>query len=99
VTRYSVGDQVLIRYGRHQGHKGTILKRQPAEVYEMKGEDGVILFFSGEGLERVKEKVPHPVWPGRSSPITLDRERVGVDDSIVLVGSVAGSGSRFSSEG
>ena len=57
MTRYLVGDQVRIRYGRHQGHKGTILKRQPAEVYEIKGEDGTTLFFSGEGLERVKERV------------------------------------------
>jgi len=60
MTRYSVGDQVLIRYGRHQGHKGTILKRQPAEVYEIQGEDGATLFFSGEGLERVRERVSNP---------------------------------------
>jgi len=75
VTRYSVGDQVLIRFGRHQGQKGTILKRQPAEVYEVKGEDGAVLFFSGEGLERVKGQVLHHAWPARSGQVTIDRER------------------------
>ena len=69
MTRYSVGDMVLIRYGRHQGHKGTILKRQPAEVYEIKGEDGATLFFSGEGLERVMERVSNLIEPDGGRPI------------------------------
>ena len=57
MTRFSVGEQVIIRYGRQQGQKATILKCQPAEVYEVKVKDGAILFFSGKGLEREKERV------------------------------------------
>ena len=60
MTRFAVGEQVIIRFGRQQGRKGTILKRQPAEVYEVKVEGGAILFFSGKGLEREKERVEQP---------------------------------------
>ena len=57
MTHFSVGEHVLIRYGKQHGQKATILKRQPAEVYEVKVEDGAILFFSGKGLESEKERV------------------------------------------
>ena len=60
MTRFTVGEQVIIRYGRQQGRKGTILKCQTAEVYEVKVADGAILFFSGKGLEREKERVEQP---------------------------------------
>jgi hypothetical protein len=54
MTRFSVGDQVIIRYGTHQGQKGTIIKSQQADVYEVRIEDGSVLFFSGKGLDKEK---------------------------------------------
>jgi redox-sensitive bicupin YhaK (pirin superfamily) len=53
-THFSVGDQVIIRYGRHQGQKGKIIKSQQADVYEVRVEDGSVLFFSGKGLDKEK---------------------------------------------
>ena len=55
MTRFSVGEQVIIRFGRHQGKKATILKSQAADAYKVKAEDGSVLFFSSKGLE--KERV------------------------------------------
>ena len=52
MTRFSVGDQVIIRYGRQQGQKGKIIKTQHADVYEVRVEDGSVLFFSGKGLDK-----------------------------------------------
>jgi len=57
VTRYSVGQRVIIRYGKRQGETATIMKSQPSEVYQVKAKDGVILFFSGKGLEQEPERV------------------------------------------
>jgi hypothetical protein len=52
MTGFSVGDQVIIRYGRQQGQKGKIIKSQRADVYEVRIEDGSVLFFSGKGLDK-----------------------------------------------
>jgi hypothetical protein len=57
MTRFSVGQEVVIRFGRHQGKKATIIKSQPADVYEVRVEGGFVLFFSGKGLEEEKEPV------------------------------------------
>jgi hypothetical protein len=57
MTRFSVGEQVIIRYGRQQRQKATIIESQPADVYKVKVEDGPVLFFSGKGLEREKKGV------------------------------------------
>lgn len=57
MDRFAVGNQVVIRYGKQQGQKGTILRNQEADVYRVKIEDGSILFFSGKGLEKEKEQV------------------------------------------
>ena len=54
MTRFCVGEQVTIRYGREQGQKGKIIKSQSADVYQVKVEDGSVLFFSGKGLEKEK---------------------------------------------
>jgi hypothetical protein len=56
MTRFSVGQEVVIRFGRHQGKKATIIKSQPADVYEVRVEEGFVLFFSGKGLEEEKEQ-------------------------------------------
>lgn len=61
MERFSVGDQVVIRYGKQQRQKGTVVKHQEADVYRVKLEDGSILFFCGKGLEMEKERVPHSV--------------------------------------
>jgi hypothetical protein len=52
MTHFSVGDRVLIRYGKHQGQKANILKRPEAHVYKVKAEDGFILYYSEKGLEK-----------------------------------------------
>jgi hypothetical protein len=52
MTRFSVGDRVIIRYGKHQGRKANVIKTPEADVYKVKAEDGFILYFSGKGLER-----------------------------------------------
>jgi len=57
MIRFCVGEQVLIRYGRHQGQKAKIIESQAAHVYKVKIEDGPILFYSGKGLEMAKEGV------------------------------------------
>ena len=51
MTRFAVGEQVIIRYGRQRGQKATVIESQAANVYKVKVEDGSILFFSGKGLE------------------------------------------------
>lgn len=61
MVRFCVGEQVVIRYGRHQGQMATILKSQPGDAYKVKVEDGTVLFFSGKGLEQKKEVVPDKV--------------------------------------
>jgi len=55
MTRFSVGEHVIIRYGKHGGQKATILRTQPVDAYRVKAEDGTILFYSSKGLE--KERV------------------------------------------
>jgi hypothetical protein len=57
MIRFSVGDRVVIRYGKHQGQEARIIDRQPADVYKVQVEDGYTLFYSKEGLEKGKEEV------------------------------------------
>jgi len=65
VNAYCVGERVVIRYGKRQGGTATVLKIRPAEVYEVKTEDGAILFFSGKGLQPTADaEVPRPsIYP------------------------------------
>ena len=58
MTGFSEGEQVFIRYGKRQGQKATIMRTRPANVYLVKTEDGVILFFSGKGLQREQIHIP-----------------------------------------
>jgi ribosomal protein L24 len=53
MTHFSVGDQVIIRYGRQQGQKAEIIKSIPADGYKVKTEKGTTLFYSAKGLEKV----------------------------------------------
>jgi hypothetical protein len=57
MIRFAVEDQVVVRYGKHQGQKGRIIKNQEPDVYEVKVDDGMILFFSGKGLEKLATSV------------------------------------------
>ena len=59
MARFSVGEQVIIRYGKHQGQKATIMTSQSGDAYKVKAEDGTVLFFIGKGLE--KERIQQPV--------------------------------------
>jgi ribosomal protein L24 len=58
MANFSVGDRVVIRFGDRQGQAGEIIGSQPAHVYTVQVEDGPVLFFSGMGLEKEKERVP-----------------------------------------
>jgi ribosomal protein L24 len=55
MTHFSVGDQVVIRFGRQQGQRATILKSRPGDAYTVKVEDGSVRFYSGKGLEQRAE--------------------------------------------
>jgi len=61
MTRFAVGEQVIVRFGRQQGQKATIIKSQPADVYQVKVEDGSVLFFTGKGLEKGQEQAKQSV--------------------------------------
>ncbi len=54
MVRFAVGEQVVIRYGKQQGQKATIITNQNSDVYKVKVEDGTVLFFSSKGLEKGK---------------------------------------------
>jgi hypothetical protein len=56
MTRFSVGEQVIIRYGRHQGQKAKILKSLPADGYKVRAEDGSVHFFTSKGLDGDKKQ-------------------------------------------
>ena len=56
MTHFSVGEQVIIRYGRQQGKKAIISKAN-WRLVQVKAEDGSILFFSSKGLERETGRV------------------------------------------
>jgi hypothetical protein len=57
MTHFSVGDQVIIRYGRQQGQKAQIVKSIPADGYKVKTEKGTTLFYSAKGLEKAPESL------------------------------------------
>jgi len=57
MTRFSEGEQVIIRYGSHQGQKAKVVKSQTKDAYRVKVEDGTVLFFTSKGLEKEKERV------------------------------------------
>ena len=52
MTNFAVGDQVVIRYGKHQGDKARIIKSISLDNYKVKREDGFVVFYSGKGLEK-----------------------------------------------
>jgi hypothetical protein len=54
MTHFIVGDQVIIRYGTHQGEKATVMKSIRADDYKVKTEDGFVLFYSGKGLAKAQ---------------------------------------------
>ena len=61
MTRFLVGEKVIIRWGTREGKKAKIVRSLPSDGYEVKAEDGSIAFFSGKGLEREKEPIQPPV--------------------------------------
>jgi len=62
MIRFSVGDRVIIRYGKHLGQKADIIKTPEAGVYKVKAEDGFILYYSGKGLEGETEGASKAHW-------------------------------------
>jgi hypothetical protein len=57
VTLFSEGDEGIIRFWKRQGQKGKIIDSRTAHVYQVRAQDGCILFFSGKGLAREDEGV------------------------------------------
>ncbi len=50
---FSVGEQVIIRFGRPQGKKAQIIQKQTKDIYKVRFEDGTVLYFTGKGLRKV----------------------------------------------
>jgi ribosomal protein L24 len=63
MTHFSVGDPVVIRFGKQQGQKAIVIKNPTADVYKVKVEDGSIRYYSGKGLEKEQEQVPNLFEP------------------------------------
>jgi hypothetical protein len=61
MTHFSVGDQVIIRYGKQQCQKAMILKCNHPDTYMVKVADGSVRFFSSKGLEKDNERVQKAV--------------------------------------
>jgi hypothetical protein len=57
MTHFSIGDQVVIRYGLQQGQKATIIKNPQADAYKVKVEDGSVRYYSWKGLEKEQKQV------------------------------------------
>jgi len=69
MTHFSVGEQVIIRYGLQQSQKAKILKCARPDSYMVKVEDGSVRFFSSKGLEKANEGVQKVVLTGnRAAP-------------------------------
>jgi hypothetical protein len=49
---FTAQEQVIIRYGSRQGQQATVIRTRQADVYEVRVEDGSILFYSGKGLAK-----------------------------------------------
>jgi hypothetical protein len=54
VIHFSVGDPVIIRFGKQQGQRAIIFKSNPGDAYTVKVEDGTVRFYSGKGLARAE---------------------------------------------
>ena len=63
MSLFSVGEQVVVRYGARQGQAAEVVERQPAEVYKVRLTDGALLFYGEGGLSR-----PAGDSPRRSLP-------------------------------
>jgi hypothetical protein len=57
MTRFSLGEQVVIRFGIQEGQRAKIIEIQSACVYKVKVEDGTVLYFSNKGLEKEKARI------------------------------------------
>jgi hypothetical protein len=68
MQHFVVGDRVIIRYGKRAGTKATVKKVQPDQAYQVKSEDGAILFFSGAGLEADNSPPPRKPKLRQKSP-------------------------------
>jgi hypothetical protein len=54
MVRFAVGEQVIIRWGRHQGQTAKVLKNELANVYMVKTGDGFVSSYSDKGLEKTE---------------------------------------------
>jgi hypothetical protein len=61
MTLFAVGEQVIVRYGNHQGEKATIINNRLPDIYRVKVESGSVLFYSGKGLEKAKGEVQQAI--------------------------------------
>jgi len=61
MPQFAVGEQVIIRYGNHQGEKATVINNRLPDIYRVKVESGSVLFYCGKGLEKDKNEVQQAV--------------------------------------
>ena len=47
---FSVGEQVVVRYGSRGGQQARVVEKQPADVYKVRFPDGAHLYYSRTGL-------------------------------------------------
>jgi hypothetical protein len=67
MTIFSIGDQVLIRYGLQQGKKARIIKSRRPDAYMVRVEDGSVRFYSSKGLEKESDAVSKVVSSGNGA--------------------------------
>ena len=70
MTHFSVGEQVIIRYGLQQSKKAQILRYTRPDSYLVKVEDGSVRFFSSKGLEKENEAIQKVVLRGDGAALT-----------------------------
>ena len=47
---FSLGEQVVVRYGNRGGQQARVVEKQPADVYKVRFPGGALLYYSGAGL-------------------------------------------------
>jgi hypothetical protein len=70
MTHFSVGEQVIIRYGLKKSQKAKILRCTQPDSYMVKVDDGSVRFFSSKGLEKADDGIQQVVPSGNGAAPT-----------------------------
>jgi hypothetical protein len=67
MVAFSIGDQVIIRFGARADQLGTIIKSGPGNAYTVRAEDGSVHNFTEKGLARAQpEPAPSAAMGGKA---------------------------------